>query len=57
MTFRRKNQDTEDEELQPTIFSKISEVVDATLCEKDGDYHNKLCLGRKCSKCGVNNLK
>lgn len=57
MTFRRKNQDTEDEELQPTIFSKLSEVVDATLCEKDGDYHNKLCLDRKCSKCGVNNFE
>lgn len=41
----------------PIHFDDKYDLLNLTLCEKEGPYHNLECIDRTCKKCGVDKLK
>lgn len=52
MDFRRRNTIISD---RHPVYEHLTDLANATMCskEKDAEYHNKDCIERHCTKCGV----
>ena len=57
MKFRKSIISEHDQPVHP-VLNHLSEIIQQTLCDKQEGkrYHEKKCLYRKCSQCGVNNF-
>ena len=51
-----RSQLSEQEGVDATVYTSLSEVISLTLCPLEGEnrYHNITCLKRECNDCGVN---